>query len=451
MAVLVVPVNLTSVSDDDAMQLQQIGRRVAIIRGAMTNVAEFQVLPAMTMESSQSASSRAIETDIRQIVSIAEGDGEGVGPTIQITPTQMIMNAGEDMEILQDDHPNDDEDENDDDIVEIPVDTPAELEDKNASAHVPITTPVIPADPPKKMKPKLYTYIEAIRCGRCLAEFDHLLELSRHQKTIHQMSTIKVSQVPPVTNTNSELDSQQLLSVMEDKIAARLEKGEAARAFKRAMNATGGSRRGGGAASRGRGGKGGTKTGNKKSGTTKGNDQVVDNHSCLTCGKVCSDWTEYSLHMQSHQDSGGVGDVNSVEVFATSFSDLVQEVHGENIEDGVKEEKAVKYSIVKTEQGRVAPPSTTAEQHIITDASGNQIVVHTETPEQLQELLVSLGNGSLQMINGSGVGRGTVGAIIGRELSGDGSASAGEVYMIEEMETGDSGGVDKMNSNSNSL
>lgn len=390
MAVLVVPVNLTSVTEDDAMQLQQIGKRVAIIRGAMTNVAEFQVLPAMTFD----AHSKTIgmETDIRQIV-INEGD-DSTGPTIQITPQPIVSEP---------------------EIIE-------EVE------------PVLP-EAPKEPRPKIYSYIEAIRCGRCLEAFNDLVELRGHQKGAHQMMTIEVNESQSakesaVSVKGSALDSAQLLS-MEDKIAARLEKGEA-KLIKKAAS----SRRINSAAARGRGSRGGRVGGGGGSAVTKptlrakgGRGKGSSLLSCHVCSLNFQEQDLFNAHLQTHAESGEV-------TTATESSRFFPEIMSEYVDDDdvveVVETKQVKYTIVG--DGAAQQFKGEATEHIITDASGNQIVVHAESQEQLQELLASLANGTLQMVNGSGSG----GAVVSRETGEMAleEGSAGMFVMAEESDGG---------------
>lgn len=362
MAVLVVPVNLTSVTDDDAMQLQQIGKRVAIIRGAMTNVAEFQVLPAMTFD--------PMETDIRQIVT-NETD-ESIGPTIQITP-QVIDTEPEIIEEV---------------ITEIP-DSPCHSKQPVEVEKRVERVAKEPSPPPPQPKPKLFSYIEAIRCGRCLKEFNDLLEVSVHQKKVHKMMTIEVSaeRVQGAAEDKTRYDPAQVLSTMEDKIAARSGRGGsgAGKGVKRAATA--------GTTSRGRSSKVAQPVsavrGGRGGGGARGRGGGRKGNNLLTCSICSMNFVEenlYNSHVQAHQQQ-------TVAAGEDGLSELIEQIEEQDT-------KQIKYTIVSNPFKSDLSQSTT--EHIITDSLGNQVVVHAETQEELQELLTSLeSGGGLQMLNGS--------------------------------------------------
>lgn len=416
MAVLLVPVNLTSVTDDDAMQLQQLGKRVAIVRGSMTNVAEFQVLPAMTFDAQSKI--LGMETDIRQIV-INEGGGgeEARGPTIQITP-QIIESADQETII--------------DEVVTItlPQETPPTI------VHQEVEEKEVVPDPPPK--PKRHVYIEAIRCGRCLQEFADLVELSGHQKKEHaNMMVIEVGSShtgeTPQDSLRPDLYEQALS--MDDKILARLAKNEEAKLRKLMQANVRGSGSGSNAgnninkakkvASRGgvaRGAMSKTGGGVVLSGAVgRGKNATrgafvrgsIKTLNCHVCSLSFTDARVYNAHLKSHHSAVAVQDGQE---FNSSFNEYVEEEEAEVVElvEADTERKGGrKYSIVST------PYKTGQAEHIITDGAGNHILVHADTPDQLQELIVSLESGTLQMVNGG--------------AQGDGSTTTG-VYVLEDTE-----------------
>lgn len=344
MAVLVVPVNLSSINEDDSMQLQQIGRRVAIIRGSMTNVAEFQVLPAMNLDEN----SRLVETDIRQIVTSSSSEKPENGPTIQIIPNATeVINESEvvDEEVL-----------------------------------------------PPKPKPKSYLYIEGIHCGRCLKEFNDLTTLATHQKSVHKMRTIDTPQLP---ETKAPDDCQASLEAaqIEDKIAARGLMGRAnlktALALKKLPTkrvATGTGTRNNNTTKGGRGG--------KKATTNTIKSEMV--FTCHFCSLTLMNEDFYKAHLETHQAEAE----DPMEEFMDEF------VEEEEVDAAVEDVKPLKKKLIKAPKYTISTPTTTPKdekhaeggmgptEHIITDSSGNQIMVHADTPEQLQELLASLESGS---------------------------------------------------------
>lgn len=341
MAVLVVPVHLSSVMQDDSMQLQQIGRRVAIIRGSMTNVAEFQVLPAMNLDEN----SRVVDTDIRQIVSNSGTENPENGPTIQIIPNATEL-----------------------------VNSECEVVDE-------VITP-----PPPKPKPKTYLYIEGIHCGRCYKDFNDLVTLAAHQKSVHNnMRTIDASQIPE-TKDPDECQASLEAAQIEDKIAARGLMGRATRRAALALKKMPTKR----AAT------GGTRNNTTKGGGPKRNAQAIKAELVFTC-HYCSltfmDEDFYKTHLETHQAEAG----DPMEEFMEEFVEEEEEVNAS------QDVKSMKKKVIKTPKYTISTPTTRDEkhpegmgptEHIITDSSGNQIMVHANTPEELQELLASLEGGS---------------------------------------------------------